>query len=644
MTLIICIIYAVLPDYIRGKFYNGFPDDWENVYQIWRTYVSKGYPAKFRWPTPITDSDDDLRSELTDLTYACVKNNDSASAKESCNLQCTKFKNLNNVSEKKEKYKSTCNLQIHEKNTSFVKSISDLEKDVIPVVQTKNPLRDEDKQNVNPVINPPSGTKKVSKLNDILQEDKLNIIINNLVDKNCSQKYIDKIIEMFDCLDYVVSYRSGSECNNSMVTANYKTSNNSAAVSLQRSDLLCDDNRGNANKLTDLKNYGHSTDLGYGSIKNDFNAMQLSNPIKPGHDDDSDKSESETYAGIPKISIERVLKAREISRNAYKRKVREKTVYPVAPKHASSNLPCNAESEVKFGSVYTNPVADTKKNSLSEDSCISITEDEVEITHDTRKCREAVDIIQRPQEMTFSSHRETQENNLNVYGGGKSATHVQDDAEAQKDNLNVFIKQHKVVHRNIQENVRSQVVDYTNSDVDVTTVSTNTRKTGRSTIASHTKTDQDIVINNESNSDSFEKPCAAPNLHREFIESTETDAIKKSKPTIISSRPVNLKLKICRVDSKDRQPHDSKIIVKNEDKQNANIRPLEESDKKSMLKTSVAAKSAINNSHSNPTNAQPKSSKLRVERNPKVLTAWTPNLVYDAKSELGLVFQGKLLK
>lgn len=655
----------------------------------------------FRWPTSITDSDDELKSELTDLTYTCVRNNKTISTMRSGNLnQYTKTKNLSNIPERKENYQnySTYSLQNNEKNTSFVKPfISNLEKDVIPVVQTKNinSLGDEgNKQNVKTDINPLSSSRKSLKLKDILQEDKLNIIINNLTDRNCSQKYIEKIIEMFDCLDYVVSYKTESECNNDSVVS-YETSNSE----IPQQSLVCDDNRANTNKLknklTKLKSYGHSTDLGYGSIRNDSNAIQLSNPvnIKPEHDKNSDNSENETYAGVPKISIERVLKARETSRKIYKRKVRKKTD---ASKHAR-NLSFNTE-EVKFESVHmANPITNIKKNSPLDESCISITEDEVEIMSDTRECHKTMDITQRPQEMTFSSHREIQRNNF-VHGKGKSVTHVQCEQpfnvfEPEKVNSNVFIKEQKIPYGNFQENAHSQFVtdvDYTtNSDVDVVTVSTNSRKTGGNTITSHVKADQDIVIINEKRSNSekcnLEKPCAVPKLHREFIEQTKSETtMKKSKPTIISSMPVNLNLKITRVrdnnlrDSKTGQPQDFKIIVKNEDKQNANIRPLEETDKKkSTLKMSVATKSVINDSHSktttvdnkreicpttnnksesdninptnsmtNPGNEQSKSSKLGVEENPKVLTAWTPKVVYYAKSksELGLIFQGKLLK
>lgn len=683
---------TVLPDYIYGKFYNGFPDDWENVYQIWRTYVSQGCPVIFRWPTPITDSDDDLKSEMTDLTYTCVKNKKSIPATERILNECTKTENRNDSFKKKEKYQnySTHSSHNYEKNTSFIKpSISNSEKDIIPVVQTnhvKSLCNKDNKQSIETVdVNPPSSSRKINKLKDILQEDKLNIIMNNLADRNCSPKYISKIIEMFDCLDYVVSYRTESECNNDSVVSASCEAYDSEAIP-QQQNLMCDDNV-NTNKLenkwTELKNYGHSTDLGYGSIRND--ATQLSNPVnvKSKHDMDSDKSESETYAGVPKISVERVLKAREMSRKMYKRRVRKKTVHPDASKH-TSNLPYNAE---EVGSVDVNSVTNTKKHSISDESCISITEDEMEKTSNTREYRKTIN-TQKSQEI-FSGHQEMQKNNFDMYEGDKFITHVQNKqplaSEAQKVNLNVFIKEQKIPCKKIQEFVED--VKYTpNSDIDVVTVSTNS-KTGRSMIGSHAKMDQDMIISKNNNfPEKSRTRSPSPKLRREFVEQTKSEIVtKKSKPTIISLLPVNLNLKISRSNLKTEQSHNSKVIVNNEDKQNANIRSVEETDKKkSMSKTmtSVATKPAINNSplktmtveidnnkreicpitnnknksdniNSNinsttnsTTKEQPKSNKLGVEENPKVLTTWTPKVVYYAKSksELGLTFQGKLLK
>ncbi|KYQ58694.1 hypothetical protein ALC60_02342, partial [Trachymyrmex zeteki] len=669
-----------LPDYIHGKFYNGFPDDWENVHQIWRTYAKQGCPVTFRWPTPITDSDDDLKSELTDMTYAHVKNKKTISAIKSCDLnKSNKTENINNISKEKE----ICNYSTHsipsEKNISFIKPfISNSEKD-ISVVQTKNikSLCDEaSKQNFKSDINSSGSCRKVNKLKDILQEDKLNIIINNLADKNCPPKYINKIIEMLDCLDYAMSYRTESECNNdSMISTNHETYQ-SQTMSLQKS-LVCDDNSVNTNKLqnksTELKSYtiGHSIDPGYGSIKSDSNTIQLSNSanLKPGHNNDSDKLESEIYAGIRKISIKQVLKATESLGRICKRKVRKKTTYPDTHKYGTTNLAYNTK-ETKSSYMAMNE----EKKLLPDESCVSITEDEMGTVHNMKKYRQTIPISPRSQKMTYSSHREMKTNYFEVNEEGKSVRHVQNKHpinafDAQRVNSDVFIKEQEIPR--VQNNAHSQFVsdvDYINSDIDIVTVSS--RTAGGNVIASQAKMDPDIVAISKNNEFS-EKPHVFSKLHTEFIEQTKNDIVmKKSKPTIVSSVPVNLKLRISRKNlNATAEQLPSKII--NNDKQNTNIRPLENIDK---TFTSIALKPVVNDSHTktidnkrevypvtnnkshninstnptmNPTTDQPKSSKEQhgVEKKPKMLTAWIPKVVYNAKSksELGLTFQGKLV-
>ncbi|KYN10841.1 hypothetical protein ALC57_17041 [Trachymyrmex cornetzi] len=668
-----------LPDYIRGKFYNGFPDDWENVHQIWRTYAEQRCPVTFRWPTPITDSDDDLKSELTDMTYAHVKNKNTISATKSSNLnKSNKIENMNGTSKEKE----ICNYSTHsiptcEKNSFIKPFIYNSEKDIIPVVQTKNTksLCDEaSKQNFNSNINPPCSSRKVNKLDNILRQDKLNIIINNLVDKNCSQEYIDKIFEMFVCLDYAVSYRTESECNNdSMISTNHETYK-SEIMSLQKS-LVCDGNPVNTNKLRnksmELKSctMGHPIDPGYGSIKNDSGTIQLSNSanLRPGHDNNSDKLESEIYAGIRKISIESVLKARESPGKIYKRKVKKKTTYPDTQKH-TMNLTYNTK-EIKSSHMVMNE----EKKLLPNESCVSITEDEVGTAHNMRKCRQTIPISPRSQKMTYSSGREI-EKNFEVYEKGKSVMHVQNKHpinafDTQRVNSDVFIKEQKIPYQN---NVHSQFVsnvDTINSNVNIVTVSS--RTAGRNVTASPAKVNQDIMTISEN--EFSKKSNISSKLHREFIEQTKNDIVmKKSKPTIISSVPVNLKMRISRKNLNTNTEQLFSKIINNDNKQNKNIRPSENINKNFM---SIASKSVVNDSPTkiidnkrevypitnnnklhdvnstnlttNPTTEQPKSSKEQcgLKKNPKRLTAWMPKVIRYAKSKsgLGLTFQGKLV-
>jgi len=652
--------------------------------------VSQGCPVTFRWPTPITDSDDDLKSELTELTYIRTTNNKTIPMETYDTIECINSENPSNISSKNEE---KCNRSSHsfqrcKENTSFVKPLVSKE-DITPIPQTRNmELAHEDKQNidldVNPLL-PEISSIVMNKLKDVIREDKLHIIINNLANKNCSPKYIDKIIELFKCSDYIVSYRAKSECNDdSAVFMNCGTSSKFETIPLQ-SSLSCNDNPININKLENhininkfensimeqSKNYMRSTDLRCGGIRNDSNSIQSSNSIniKQKHDNnnDSDESESETY-GVPKISeIDRILHAQKASKKIYKHKVRKKP----------TNSQCNAK-EIEHKSAHAAIPITNNNKSVSDESDISITEDETE----ARKCYERMNIAQRPREDTFYRYPGIRKNNFDVHGANKPVVQNEqslDTLEAQRVNLNVFVKKQKASHR-VQENAHPQFVtdiDYTtNSDIDV---STNKQKKDGNIRGLHSNLGQEIVINSKSNSN-FENPLVLRESRREFIEQPKSETVR-AKPNIISSMPVNLKLKIKKVDSKSEQfkreqaeQASNVIIVENEEhKQYTNIQPSEEiQKKKSVSKPSIqtAANDKIcpttnkeNESNINPTNLKPtmmtmmtmmtnptieqsKNNELKVENNRKVLCAWMPKVIYYAKSkfELGLIFEGKLLK
>ncbi|EZA62559.1 hypothetical protein X777_10189 [Ooceraea biroi] len=664
-----------LPDYIRGKFCNGFPDDWENIYQVWRTYVSQGRPVTFRWPTTITDSDDDLKSELTDLTYMHVRNNRSIPTMKSHKSEHVRSE-IPSIKESPGKVE-----KFHNHSTrSF---ISDTERNANPVAQQTSNVRltcEEGKRDTK--ISPACSPRRANKLKDILQEDKLQIIIDNLADKNCSPQYIDKILDMLDCLDYVVSYRSGSESKcDSVVSVSCETK--SEAIPLQQ--VMHNDThvstKNPANRTMETKSYTQSTDLGYGSIRNDSHPTQLSNPqnsIRSEYNDnkDLDESESEIYAGVPRVSIERVLKMREASGKIHRRKMRKKLSRLDAQDGTTS--PENNTEKRGFTSVHTTvPVTNSGQNLLPNESCVSITEDEVE-TVDTRKCQTTVN--QERQEATCCSHQR----NINIYGENKPTTIVQkkqlfDPFDAQRVKLNAFIKEQELPHK-VHENGHSQFiadVDYTaSSDIDVISINTDKQKLeiqNRNMMKMHTNSD--VVISSESNSNPPEKSRVPRELRREFIEQPNSESpTKRVKPTIISSVPVKLNLKISNVGPTLDQPCNSDVsITENEENQCTNVPPTEETRKKSVTKTSIAVKPAITtterikrdnpkpknrnesdnvNSANSPksvanptTRQQTRSSKPPAKNDPKVLTAWMPKVIYhtESKSKLGLIFQGKLL-
>lgn len=583
-----------------------------------------------------------------------------------------------------------------EKNTSVKSLASNVEKDTPLAVQASNVSNEEDKQNTRTNVNPLCSPRKGNTLKDIIQEDKLNIIINNLADRNCSPKYIDKIIELFDCFDYVMSYNSGMESKSNSVVESCNTSVRSEIIPLQQILVCNKDNCVNDNKLeqrTELNS--HSFDQGYGSIKNDTDPGKVGLNVKDNVNkrecnkrEDSDKSESETYAGVPKVSIEWVLQAKEASRRLPKRKVKKRTIQPDQQTHAM-NRQHHANAKHEFAVPAAVPTANIQKNLPPDESCVSITEEEVEALENTRIRHSTASIVRKPQETTFGNHQLQRTDSDVLHSGGTAGPITQRNAHKRLPDFcqpNVFAKEGNL--RDTQEKVQLQFtdIDYTTNSEAEMNVATNTRKMNESAGAkSHTDLRRNVAIaKGETNNSLSEKPRATRESRKEFIEPpTNEDTFVRSKPTIISSIPLNLNLKITKADiHRSAKLRDSDVSITDiEDKQLAYVRSMEETCKKSAPKTLVAAKPvlALNESpktndkkenHTTPSTAantknesdstdriDPTSTiklktnvigrpKKQSHEEPKVLIAWTPKVVHDStsKSELGLTFQGKLLK
>ncbi|XP_076647973.1 uncharacterized protein LOC143356296 isoform X2 [Halictus rubicundus] len=268
-----------LPDYVRNKFYNGFPDDWENVHQIWQMYKQQGSKLTFRWPTPIADSDDDLRSEVTDLTIASA---------ESMNISLANSLTYVQTNTNKE------NLSMRSLNVS-----------------------EDNQQNRNKELIP-YGDNKTQKV-----KDKLHFIVNSIADKNCSQEYLSKVIGIFDCLNYVLTHGSSRE--NESNTEITTLEEDKSVVQEQRKHVINDKSTSSNNGIDFNKSKCKSINIhpDKSTASNDC-SLKLKNSAKANNciNENSSDSESEVYTGIPKISAERILRQREVLMKTYKHKTR----------------------------------------------------------------------------------------------------------------------------------------------------------------------------------------------------------------------------------------------------------------------------------------------------------------------------------
>ncbi|XP_046741146.1 uncharacterized protein LOC124408329 [Diprion similis] len=207
-----------LPEYIRGKFFNGFPTDWENVRQIWQSYVASGCSQRFRWPRPIADSDDDLLSDITDLPIFRSTKTETLPKTPLSTVPSNEFAaktttNRSRIDDVPEIDVSIASVQLTEVESSSVraKMTEALQTSCKnSMEQTSQTLVDHSKSN-----NRLSSTNTLSKEELFSQKSannipkwKIDVIIDNLMDKNCSKEYIHKVIEAINCINELFTMSS----------------------------------------------------------------------------------------------------------------------------------------------------------------------------------------------------------------------------------------------------------------------------------------------------------------------------------------------------------------------------------------------------------------------------------------------------
>ncbi|XP_060816752.1 uncharacterized protein LOC132907554 isoform X2 [Bombus pascuorum] len=633
-----------LPDYVRGKFYSGFPDDWENVYQIWKTFVQQGYSATFRWPTPITDSDDDLRSEITDITFVESKSpknrrsnlkpsEEFYASEASVNLNCTY-----DILQTKEKEKQNLKSHSCQKSDSFTQTcLSDTIKNSpyreISTRSLKNQYGN-DKENIN--LNCTKTTVNSLK-------DKLNVIVNNLTDKNCGEECVGKIIEIFDCLNYVVSYGTGkddgSNIENSelkgdkhIVEERYNGINNksqdwveSESISLQRSvsSKVANNNNSSQRKRT-------------------FVEMSRNNDIS------TSDSENEIYVGVPRIPINRIIRQKDILLKPCKRRIRRKGMYQkhdaIEKQHISnaSSIMSDNHNRSYIKTIRSEEVNVTNSN----DSSISIIEDER--AHLKVKGCTSSNIQNNVDKYVKSDITEREQ-----WGKPSDFTKNEDTHEIQKysvqQNSTVINKPIKYLHysnKNTTDN---------DSEFTVAKKCSNTMKQTNS-----------YLEENRHKNDQYQNHSSCQQ-YEELLLHQKNTMTEMTKPVVISSVPIDIEI----INTQLHCLQDPKVnVIKDENKTikdlNEKVKNRNLTKKKSPVKSNAISKTNSNLlsnstqyseecSNIQSSNVDPIILKkslqdnLKVSRDnkfmnnckPKLLSAWTPNIL--SKSGLHLIFEGKLL-
>lgn len=381
---------AELPDYVRGKFHNGFPDDWENVYQIWRNYIAGGCQITFRWPTPITDSDDDLHSEITDFSYFKnkqieYKNQEQHSKSVSDNgsslgyhskLQTDSNKNLEKSNEEiAEITKASENQIINKKiddsgHSSDVKDTSQYNHEH----STENLSKD---VHSSEAIGSSSNLKNISFLYEIIREDKVRIILSKLGDNNCPAQYLDKFIDLIDCLKYLLLYNPGINSQIENRERNLSPSKNpnqgcskcSNTASFSETQETIPEIQ--SNNLNNNANHASSAEI-HKNIQNPEYLKQIENgSMKESHvhqlleaDSANKSSDSDDYMGFPHVSLSHLIKPKVTKCERYRdRKNRN---------NDRKNIDKNIQVKDQTQSISS------KKSEQYYDSSVSISEDDYE--------------------------------------------------------------------------------------------------------------------------------------------------------------------------------------------------------------------------------------------------------------------------
>ncbi|CAK9798665.1 hypothetical protein ANTQUA_LOCUS1678 [Anthophora quadrimaculata] len=604
-----------LPDYVKGKFYNGFPDDWKNVCQIWKAFIQQGCSITFRWPTPITDSDDDIKSEVTDVTFRYTDSPgdemvNSKSSKEShVSRASVHTSGSYNILETKKRQNLSSNN--YKKCDSFTQTnISDItENSLLRVnVQPSKKWYDNDKENC---IHPEgvhlnwSGIKNEE--NGL--KDKLSVFINNLTNNNCSEECISKVI---DCLNYVVSCSSSTE-----------HTYNTKSLKLDKSK----------ERNYDFVEYRQSTNRG-SPIGNDsvLRRKRTFAEMNEANSSPISDSENEVYAGIRKISTKGMIRQKEALTKPYKRKLRKRTMrqkYDNVKERYTLNVFPTMSDSIKESCRKTVRAKDTNDIDF-DDSSISIMEDErndlIKLQINNNEHVKSDILISCQWEKSHDSMK-------------NKKTH-----EMQEH----FVKENSSATWKPTKHLAPPYEIIENEKHEISMPKRRANETGEASLS----VDSGKKKESENIKDGYQNHLLSEQ-YREFSTHSKNNKSRIPKPVIISTVPVDINITKEIANCSPKSKKLSGIVNTNKTIEELNVESKHESvtEGKSPRKSDAIRKSNLNsltdnNQYCKENNSvalkilSPVNLKL-YENKPKPLSAWKPRVLFN--SELQLIFEGNLL-
>lgn len=558
-------------------------------------FVQQGCSATFRWPTPITDSDDDIKSEITDITFAYSTSPKNKISPKKC-LSEQKIKNKQNSHSYNKKIDSFTQTHISDVTENLCYNGENIQFLINQYNNNKENYKQKDNMNLN-YCHIKNKTKNV---NDIL-----NVIVNNLTDKNCSQEYISKIFEILDCLNYVVSYKSIQD------RSNIEHTKLKQDIQIEEKNSEINYNLSEYNQSEIVKNYNDSL-----SKKRTFTEMNNTS---------TSDSESAIYTGIPKIPIERIIRQKKTLLKSSKRKIRKKEILQ---NHNTQDKQCI--SNISIPDYCTNVRSEKIDCTKFNDSSISITEDE----RDYLKVNDICSNFQNNVCDKYVEPKIIKEDEENLYRIHKYF--------AQKDTtIHKSVKSLQDSHEKIKKNECKTIMIETPKNI-------------------MQETNSCIEANNKNNQNHF-----SHQQQKEFSSYSKNTINETTKPIVLSSIPIDVEIKnkqLCILQNpkesliedenkiieelreiKKRTYQKSPIKFNTTSKKNSNSLSDSEQHFKENIKIQPNNMDSIITKRSSYDNSKiSKDNKLTDDIEPKLLSDWTPRVLF--KSGLNLIFEGNLLK
>lgn len=305
----------------------------------------------FRWPTRITDSDDDLMSEITEFAY--VKNSNKSNEYNNCSSSGYHSKIQTDSQQVTEKSNEEHPENDSPKTEAAVNKKSDeclhsSEPKDASTCGTENSTKDNSVAANVSSSQSGSNLKNTNYLSEIIQEDKLRIILSNLGDKNCPPQYLDKFVEVIDFLRDILSFTpSNNHETEDKVQQQQRppSPSRSQTTACQKCNMMA--------SFSETLETNPEEQSKEPPGKPEENCQQT----KPDNDVTNDSSDSDAYMGIPNVSLNHLIRSKTPRLQRYRQRRsrgKDKLIQPPEDDAYNSGVSMTEDQE-KCTEVGRNP-------------------------------------------------------------------------------------------------------------------------------------------------------------------------------------------------------------------------------------------------------------------------------------------------